>query len=307
MELRHLRYFCAVAEYKGFRNASRRLHVAQAAISKTIADLEHELKVKLLVRDQRSVKLSAEGAIFLEEAKRTLAQAETAVAAAQRAARGEMGTLSIGFLGSATFSFLPMILRKYRQQCPGVKLSLYEMGPLRQQQALLEGRIDVGFTRLPLQEDTKFAVKTLYDDPLLAVLPRGHKNERDNPIRLRDLAKDPFVMFHRPEAPSLFDGIVSLCAHEGFSPRIANEPDLMQTVLSLVEAGEGVAIVPACVRHLRSSGIVFRRIIPDSARIELAMVWPLARTTMVMRTFIEVLNRHLPSIRTITALDDITP
>jgi DNA-binding transcriptional LysR family regulator len=305
VELRHLRYFCAVAEHQGFRQASRHLRVAQTAISKTIRNLEEELDVILLVRNQRSMRLTPEGLIFLEEAKRTLVQAETAVLAAQRAARGEVGTLSIGFIGSATCTFLPRIFREYRLQCPGVRLLLHEMTPARQQEALTNGDIDLGFTRLPLTEGANFDTEVIYSDPLLAVLPEGHREEEHDPVGIRDLAQDPFIIFQRTGAPSLFDAILALCAQEGFSPRIISQPDLMQTALSLVEAGEGVALVPACVRHLRSSGIVFRRVVPDSVRIALAMVWPTARPTVTLRFFIDILRKHLPSIRKIVAVDGV--
>ena len=130
MELRHLRYFTAVVQWKGYREASRRLHVAQPAISQTVVDLERELGLQLFSRAKRTAQLTPEGEVFYTEAMRTLAQAELAIATAKRAAKGEIGKLSIGFLGSATYAFLPELLRNYKAQYPGVKLTLQELTPL---------------------------------------------------------------------------------------------------------------------------------------------------------------------------------
>ena len=147
MELRHLRYFTAVVQWKGYREASRRLHVAQPAISQTVADLEEELGLKLFSREKRVAQLTPEGEIFYREALRTLAQAELAVDTAKRAAKGEVGRLSIGFLGSATYAFLPELVRTFKAQYPGVKLTLQELTPLQQEAAFDKGQIDIGFTR----------------------------------------------------------------------------------------------------------------------------------------------------------------
>ena len=141
MELRHLRYFTAVVQWKGYREASRRLHVAQPAISQTVADLEEELGLKLFSRERRVARLTPEGEIFYAEAMRTLAQAELAVSTAKRAAKGEIGRLSIGFLGSATYAFLPELVRTFKAQYPGVKLMLQELAPLEQEVAFDKGLI----------------------------------------------------------------------------------------------------------------------------------------------------------------------
>jgi DNA-binding transcriptional LysR family regulator len=195
MELRHLRYFTAVVQWKGYREASRRLHVAQAAISRTVADLEDELGLKLFSRAKRMAQLTPEGELFHAEAMRTLAQAESAVQTAKRAAKREIGKLSIGFLGSATFAFLPELVCTFRAQYPGVKLTLQELAPLQQEAAFDKGLIDIGFTRTLRPEQSKtFSSRHLYDDPMMAVLPapRQVKTKR---LRISDLAKE-----HRPSS-----------------------------------------------------------------------------------------------------------
>jgi DNA-binding transcriptional LysR family regulator len=297
MELRHLRYFTAVVQWKGYREASRRLHIAQPAISQTIADLELELGLKLFSRAKRSAQLTPEGEVFYAEAVRTLAQAELAINTAKRAARGDIGKLSIGFLGSATYAFLPELVRTFKAQYPGVKLSLRELSPLQQELAFDNGLIDVGFTRtLKAERGRTLSSRHLYDDPLMAVLPASRQVKAKR-VHISDLANESFVLFPREEAPELFDTIISMCNDAGFSPRIENEPNIMQTVLSLVEAEEGVSIVPACVRNLRSDGVRFYRLQPDNVRVELIAAWKKETSSVVLRAFLDQINANASQIR----------
>ena len=170
MELRHLRYFTAVVQWRGYREASRRLHVAQPAISRTVADLEDELGLKLFSRAKRMAELTPEGEIFYTEALQTLARAECAVQTAKRAAKGEIGKLSIGFLGSATSTFLPELVRTFKAQHPGVRLTLQELTPVQQEAAFDKGLIDLGFTRSLTPEQGKiFSSRVLYYDPIMEI------------------------------------------------------------------------------------------------------------------------------------------
>jgi DNA-binding transcriptional LysR family regulator len=297
MELRHLRYFTAVVQWKGYREASRRLHIAQAAISQTIADLEQELGLKLFSRAKRSAQLTPEGEVFYAEAVRTLAQAELAINTAKRAARGDIGKLSIGFLGSATYAFLPELVRTFKAQYPGVKLSLRELSPLQQELAFDNGLIDVGFTRtLSAEGGRTLSSWHLYNDPLVAVLPASRQVKAKR-VHVSDLANESFVLFPREEAPALFDMITGMCNDAGFSPKIENEPNMMQTVLSLVEAEEGVSIVPACVRNLRSDGVRFYRLQPDNVRIELVAAWKKETPSVVLRAFLDLIDANASQIR----------
>jgi DNA-binding transcriptional LysR family regulator len=297
MELRHLRYFTAVVQWKGYREASRHLHVAQPAISQTVVDLEEELGLKLFSRAKRVAQLTPEGEIFYSEAMRTLAQAELAISTAKRAAKGEIGRLSIGFLGSATYAFLPELVRKFKAQYPGVKLTLQELTPLQQEAAFDKGQIDIGFTRTLTAEQSKiFASRCLYRDPMMAVLPRS-RQVKTKRVRIADLANESFVLFHREGAPGLFDTITGMCNDAGFSPKVENEPNMMQTVLSLVEAEEGVSIVPACVRNLRSDGVRFHRLQPDNVRVALVAAWKKEAPSVVLRAFLDLLDANATQIR----------
>ena len=297
MELRHLRYFTAVVQWKGYREASRRLHVAQPAISQTVVDLERELGLKLFSRAKRIAQLTPEGEIFYAEAMRTLTQAELAINTAKRAAKGEIGRLSIGFLGSATYAFLPELVRTFKAQYPGVKLTLQELIPSQQEVAFEKGLIDIGFTRtLTVEQSKTLSSRHLYDDPMLAVLPAS-RQVKTKRVRISDLANESFVLFHREGAPGLFDTITGMCNDAGFSPRIENASNMMQTVLSLVEAEEGVSIVPACVRNLRSDGVRFYRLQPDNARVELVVAWKKENPSVVLRAFLDLIEANAAQIR----------
>jgi DNA-binding transcriptional LysR family regulator len=297
MELRHLRYFTAVVQWKGYREASRHLHIAQPSISETVADLERELDLKLFSRVGRTAQLTPEGEVFYTEAVRTLAQAESAINTARRAAKGEIGKLSIGFLGTATHTFLPELVRSYKAQYPGVKLTLQELYPQWQEDALDKGSIDVGFTRTLTADRSKtLSSRCLYRDPMLVVLPASRKVATKQ-VRIADLANERFVQYHREGAPGIFDTIMGMCNDAGFSPRVEYEADRWQTVLSLVEAEEGVSIMPASARKLWSNGVRFYRLQPDDVRVELVVAWRTERPSVVLRSFLDLVDSNASHIR----------
>jgi DNA-binding transcriptional LysR family regulator len=298
MELRHLRYFTAVVDCKGYREASRQLHIAQPSISEAVSDLEHELGLKLFSRTHRNARVTPEGEIFYADAVRVLQLAETAILTAKRAAQGKVGRLSIGFIGSATLSFLPDLIRRYKLEYPNVKLALHDLYPVELDQACDRGEIDIAITRaLSLEGSKNRQSRVLLRDPLIAVLPRSRKlKSRNKKIRFADLANERFILFHRKGAPAVFDTIVGACRSHGFSPRVENEPNSMQTILSLVEAEEGVAIVPASISNLRSKGVQFVRLVPD-LYLDLIAVWPLGEPSAVLHTFLDFLNANTEAIR----------
>lgn len=297
MELRHLRYFTAVVQWKSYREASRRIHVAQPAISQTVADLEDELGLKLFSRAKRVTQLTSEGEVFYTEALRTLAQAELAVETARRAARGEIGRLSIGFIGSATSTFLPELVRKFKGTYPGVKLTLHELSPVQQDAAFQKGEIDIGFTRtLTAEQSGTFSSRVLFRDPLLAMLPRSRR-VKGKRVRIADLANESFILFHREGHPALFDTIITMCQKAGFCPRIENQPNNSEALLSLIEAEHGVSIVPACARYLRSNGVRFYRLQPDDVRVELVAAWKTVNPSVVLRAFLELIDTNAAQIR----------
>lgn len=297
MELRHLRYFTAVVQWKGFREASRRLYVAQPSISEAVSDLERELGIKLFSREGRVARLTPEGQVFYEEALKTLAQAERSIATAQRAAKGEIGRLGIGFIGFASCPFLPGLLRKYKTRYPQVALRLEENVPSGLDIAFDRGEIDIGFTRPPsIDRSASYESRLIFREPLVAALPRS-RNVTAKRIRIADLASERFVTFQRASSPEVFDTIVRVCNDNGFSPRLYNELNNMHSVLSTVEAGEGVAIVPASACNLRADNISFVRLQPDNVRIDFVSVWPKKERSIALKTFLDLLDEELPAIR----------
>jgi DNA-binding transcriptional LysR family regulator len=290
MELRHLRYFCAVAEWRGFNRAARALHISQSAISEQILDLEHEIGVPLLNRLQRRVSLTPAGEIFFEEARKILAGAAHAVDLTQRSARGEIGSLSVGFLVWGTGRFFPPIIREFRRLHAGIRLSLMEMSPAAQSEALLQGSIDVGFAR-PLQPpyDRLLRSETLYFDPLIAVLPVGHGLAKRR-VSLKALADEPFVMCDRNLSPTLFDKITALCSEAGFSPRISHTSNVLSSVLTLVQAGEGITLIPASLQHFRFKDLVYCPLTSPSGSIELVMAWSAEREGAAQQAFLKFIR-----------------
>jgi DNA-binding transcriptional LysR family regulator len=233
----------------------------------------------------------------LHEAEQILAHAKEAGQIARRVARGETGSLGIGFFGTASSPFLPSLVQSYRQKFPDVQLQLYEMTPDQQLAAFDDGRIDIGFTRkLPPDRRKEFEEEDIYTDELGIALPRSHPLAEQKVVRLKALAGGPFVQFHRKGARTLFDEVISVCRRAGFSPRIVNEPDFMATVLTLVESGLCVSIVPRCVASLKRP-IVIRAITPKSARIPLCVTWRKSAENPVVSGFLEVLRPAIPAIR----------
>lgn len=297
MELRHLRYLCAVAEYGTFREASRHLHISQSAISEQIADLEQELGGALLERGGRTTRLTPQGRVFLEEAKKTLTQADRAVDLTRRSIAGQEGSLAIGFFLWGAGSFFAPIIREYRKLHPQIKLTLNEMHTWAQMPALLDGRIDVGFTR-PLEPPYNDLLRDelLYNDPVVALLPRDHPLAKA-PVSVADLAAERFVMCERAVTPVLFDSILALCAAAGFSPNIVNTSPSWPGVLTLVASGEGIALVPAGVHHLRTPGLAFVELRPNTTHVGLSIAWNPQNEGPIVRGFLKLVRANKDRIR----------
>jgi DNA-binding transcriptional LysR family regulator len=285
MELRHLRYFHTVAEQGSFSQAARTLYISQSAISEQVADLEREIGVKLFHRDGRSILLTAAGKVFLDEARTVLVAAKHAVERAQGAQRGEIGTLRIGFFAGSIGTSFTKAVRRFRRQYPGVRLSLVEMTPTQQWQALVEGRIDIGFTRrLEPQYLEELSWETIRQDAIVAVLPRDHPLA-PGPVHVRDLAGEPFVMSSRETSPAVFDKVIELCSEAGFSPKIASISTVWSSVVLLVQAGEGISMLPSNHQESRASDLAFCPLTSENAHVDLIIAWSSKRDSVVMQSF----------------------
>ncbi|MFZ5827780.1 MAG: LysR substrate-binding domain-containing protein [Bacillota bacterium] len=256
MELRHLRYFIAVAEELHFGRAAARLQMAQPPLSQQIRQLEGELGVALFHRSRRHVALTEAGAAFLDGARRTLAEVDRAARSARRAARGETGHLAIGFVGTATYEVLPALLRSLRDTYPEITLSLQEMTTAQQVTALTAGEIDLGLLRPPVHEPA-LSLKAVRREELVAVVPVGHRLARlQQPLDLKALAEEPFVLFPPAFGQGLYGQILDGCRQAGFTPRVVQEAVQMETLLSLVAGAVGVTLAPASVLALGRPGVV---------------------------------------------------
>lgn len=297
MELRHLRYFSAVAEAGSFSAAARQLHVSQSSVSEQIADLEGELGGLLLDRSGRQVRLTALGTVFLEEARKTLGAAERALEVTRGSLRGETGTLSIGFFLWGAGGFFPRIIREFRRSHPGIRLSLFDMQPVLQVQALEEGRLDVGLTRPPEPAaEHLFAHELLFRDPIMVVMRPDHPLA-GRELRLEDLAGQPLVCADRRSNPPLYDAFVSAFAERNLPHPVANTSGTWAGVLTLVEAGEGIALVPSGVRQLRTRGLSFCRLLPEELFLGLAAVWNPRRAGPALEAFLQLLRDNRERIQ----------
>jgi DNA-binding transcriptional LysR family regulator len=269
MELRHLRYFQAVAEERHFGRAAERLHMAQPPLSQQIRQLEAELGVTLLDRNTRKVELTPAGAAYLERVRVILAEVDEAATRAQRVAAGLEGRLVVGCVGSATYSLLPTFARAVREALPGIDLAFRgEMLAPDQVAALGAGRIDLALLRPPV-DDPALQVSLLRRDRLIVALPQGHRLAARARLRVRDL-RDEDLIVHASHGRSVMYGTVEeLCREAGFVPRVRHEVAETSTLVTLVAAGLGAAVVPEPVSSLGIPGVTYRPLAARSARIDL--------------------------------------
>ena len=289
MELRHLRYFVAVAEECHFGRAAKRLFISQPPLSRQIRDLEEELGVPLFDRSRQRVRLTDAGRQFLEGARQTLIQAERSIGMARQAAEGKTGFLSIGYIPTGDLGVIPKVLRPFRKRFPRVELELRSLPVVTQIDELRRERIHLGFLRLPVHApDLK--IEPIYSESLIVALQEKHPLTRHRKIPLLALAPEPFLMFPRRLAPTYYDELVSFFRAAGFSPLIGHEVESLQTQLALVSAGMGVTLLPASVREIRRTGVAYRDLTEPVPRVDLAVAYLERNRSEVLRQFLEVVR-----------------
>lgn len=288
MDLKRLRCFVAVAEELHFGRAAARLHLTQPALSQQIRRLEDELGVQLLQRTQRRVALTESGRLFLEKTRLVLTHADTAVRSVQRANRGEIGELSIGFVGSATLGILPEVLKVFRRRFPQIQLSVHELTTSQQIASLGTRQIRVGFLRPPVS-DPDVATETISREPWVVAMPHDHALRARSVIALNELAHEPFIGTPRMLGPGFYDQVTGLCLRAGFTPRIVQEAVQMQTVVSLVNAGFGVACVPQSVAKLSHRDVLYKKI-RGSPTVEMAIAWRRDDESPVLESFVSLVR-----------------
>ncbi|MDU9389533.1 LysR family transcriptional regulator [Pseudomonas sp. zfem002] len=293
MELRHLRYFIAVAEELHFGRAAQALGISQPPLSQQIQALEQELGARLFERTNRRVELSEAGRLFLEEARQVLAQVDKAADVARRAQLGELGEMKIGFTSSAPFnSSIPRAIYSFRQRFPAVHLNLKEMSSRDVAEALLDERIEVGLMR-PLPLPDSLVATELLREPLVAVLNADHPLAQGsaNGLHLAALANEPFVFFPRSYGSGLHAQLLSLARQAGFTPHFAQEAAEVMTIIGLVSAGLGVSVLPASFQRMRIDGVVYRTLLDPDADTAVWLVQRREQGSAMADAFVELLTR----------------
>ena len=288
MELRHLRYFAAVAETCHFGRAAERLHIAQPALSQAIRQLEHELGAPLFTRTTRQVSLTPAGEFLHEEARRVLGAVEDSVRGVRRIADGRLGLVRIGFTGTAAFTHLPRIARTLKRELPGIALEIHaDLLTPAQRAGLREGSLDLGVLRPPASGDD-LTVRTIELEPLVLAVPADHRLATEPVVAMTDLRTEDFILYADAHS-AVNEAVLRSCKEAGFAPHKEHEAPGTAVLLALVAAGLGVALVPASVRAVPLAGVVFRDV-ADAATIELALAWRTEDPSPVVRAVLDVLD-----------------
>jgi len=292
MELRHLRYFQAVAEELSYSRAAERLRIAQPALSRAVQELEAELSAQLFDRNRRSVRLTPAGKVLLREIGILFERWEESMRRVRRTAAGEEGELRLGYIGPPTQPFLGRLLHEYRRRYPLVSLHLEERTPERVWEMLAKGRLSAAFTRpVSIAEASGLRTIVLREERFGAVVSAAHPLAEQKTLPWKALAREPLIVLARREGVGSHDGILAACRQAGFAPRLAYTPSLIGTVLSYVEAGAGVGIVPESV----SASDTSLKFIPlrPSASVPLVLVWREDDDTPAVQRFRELVTEWL--------------
>ena len=295
IDIRQLRYSQAVAEELHFGRPAARLAIAQPALSRQIQQIEEALGTPLLRRTQRRVELLPAGELLLERARAIQQELERAIADARRTGTGELGRLAVGFIHSSTYGLLPSIIGRFRQLYPGIELELHELPITAQHAALLRGTIDMGLVRVQAAP-AELEVVPVLPDPFVLALPARHPLAGRSRTRLKAVAGDPFVMFSKREAPLFHARVQAMCEQAGFAPHVVQHATQIHTVIGLVGAGLGVAVVPASGRNLHPRNVRFVQIADKAEPVHIALAWRRGHETPAARSFRKVTQEVIAAL-----------
>jgi DNA-binding transcriptional LysR family regulator len=293
MELRHLRYFVAVAEERHFTRAAARLGIRQPPLSLQIRRLEQEVGAPLFHRLTRGVELTESGVQLLEDARRILDEVERTLAGVQSRARGETGRIRVGFAGATYFQpIVPGIVRAFRERFPGVVLSPEQSNTPHLVAALKNGDIDIAFVRPPVGDDSGLGIEPLIEEPMLIVLPARHRLAGAAAVPLAALAAETFILFPRTIGPGLHDAIIASCRREGFIPVLGQEAPQIPAIVPMVAAGFGVSIVPQSISQIHSNGAVYLGIEGAAPRAAISLAYRRDDHSVAVRHFVALARRY---------------
>lgn len=291
MELRHLRYFRTVAEELHFGKAAARLNMAQPPLSLQIRQLEEEIGVPLFRRTKRNVELTEEGEVFLEKVYQIFNSLDEAIEKVRMVNRGEIGEILIGFIASAAYDILPSIIKYYKKQYPAMHVVLKQLTSEEQIKALQEGNLHIGIVSEPIESE-EIAHEIIRCEPMVIAIQKEHPlASQSSAIDLIAFANDPFLLTGRKSNPRYYDGVINCCYQAGFSPKIVQETEEMSSVLSLVSAGIGVALVPASMQLLLANKIVYRDIRNINYRTTTALAWESGNKSPIIHAFIDLVKK----------------
>jgi DNA-binding transcriptional LysR family regulator len=293
MELRRLKCMSVLAEELHFGKAADRLGIAQPALTQQIQALERELGVELFHRTKRSVKLTVAGRVTLNEALKTLQQAEKTVLVARQAGRGELGHIEIGYVGSAIFtSVLARAISRFRENNPLVEFRLNEIGIVQQLDDVVNGRLDLGILRLPIKSlPADIAIALLHREPIILAVPRGHRLARQKAVTLEALKSEPFVAVQIQEGSGFNAQVAQICSAGGLLPQVTQRAGQFTALAGLVAGGLGVAFVPDSLRRLQISDVVYRPLAKVRQQSDLAMVYRKSERAPAVVAFVDQLKR----------------
>jgi DNA-binding transcriptional LysR family regulator len=290
-ELRQLQCFVAVAEELNFRRAAVRMYMTQPPLSRQVRLLEHELQVKLFLRTNRSVKLTSAGIVFLKEARRLLALAENAASSAQRIARGESGLVKLGFTGGSSYSFLPKLLAHASAVLKNIDLVLHEMMTRDQIEALQSHAIDLAVLRRPF-DTPNLECACIAREMMVLAVPPGHQFAKGRMPTLTDLKSEPFITFSPVDGPYFYELVESLFKNTGVQARYVQWVGQIHSILALVSARQGIAMVPESARALHFDRVVIRKINMPPVFAELFLAWAKDNTNPALPLFRKVVLKQ---------------
>lgn len=298
MDLRHLRYFQAIAEELSFSRAARRLNIVQPALSRTLKELESELGVQLMARTRRVVSLTAAGKALLDDTALLLDRLDQTIRHVRRAAAGQVGELRLGYIGPPTQLFLGRLLEEYRKRCPDVVVHLEERTPERVWEMVARGRLDLGLTR-PVLAHSELGMEKLVlrEERLCAAVPTSHRWAHRSSLSWRALASESLVMLARREGAGLYDEIMAASRAAGFAPKIAHAPSLIGTILRYVESGAGIGVVPECLGETDPSPRWKLVRLTPRKTIPLVLVWKSDRMDPPAAAFLQLVKEWVTAGR----------
>lgn len=304
MELRHFKYFVAVAEELNFGRAAARLHVVQPAVSKQVSNMEKELGVQLFHRNKREVRLSQAGQLFLPDAKKVIEQVGRAIDTVDRAAKGELGQLTVSFISPATLTVLPPIVKAFKKRYPEVELDLCKLTTAEQMEALQDGRVHLGFVREPaFHMNDDLNSMTVLKEPVLVALPENHPLSSSMKISLKMLSEEPFIMFSSRLEPGLYERYMQIFREASFVPKVIQETSNIQAILGFVASGLGLMLTPSSLQKLGRDGVVYRELQEPPPEVELAVVWRQEDDHLpVLKSFVEVVRDTVGDVPKLPAM-----